>query len=195
MTREARTSGAEQLAGLPNFRQVMGQFVTGLSVVTSVAGDGRPLGCTVSAFCPLSETPPLVLVCIGRERAICSDLAMGPGYAVNILRADHGDVARTFADPTADRFTGLSTTSGRHGIPLLDDAIAQIQCDRERVVDGGDHLIVIGRVAAAEVRHGMPLLYSAGAFVDPRGAGLVLGHRNGVHPRGAPPAWPTGVAR
>jgi flavin reductase (DIM6/NTAB) family NADH-FMN oxidoreductase RutF len=172
----------------------MGQFVTGLTVVTTVGRDGRPLGCTVSAFCPLSEEPPLVLVCIGRQRAICADLATGPGYAVNILRADHGELARTFADPAADRFTGLSTTSGEHGIPLLDDAIARIQCNRERVLDGGDHLIVIGSVVTADVGGGVPLLYSAGAFVDPTRTGLALGRRDVVPHQAVPPVT-TAAAR
>lgn len=165
----------------------MGQFVTGLTVVTTVDDDGLPRGCTVSAFCPLSEEPPLVLVCIGRQRAICAELAHGPGYAVNILRADHGELARAFANPFADRFTGLPTTPGRHGIPLLDDAIARIECDLERVHDGGDHLIVIGRVVTADVAGGPPLLYSAGSFVDPTHTGLALGRRDTVPRPAAPP--------
>jgi flavin reductase (DIM6/NTAB) family NADH-FMN oxidoreductase RutF len=146
-------------------RHAMGQFVTGVTVVTTVLPDGSPAGCTVNAFCSVSEEPPLVLICIGRTRFMHDALVKSPGYVVNILRADQAAVARRFATAGADRFTDLPTRPGRHGIPLLNDAVAAMECDRTQVMDGGDHAIVLGAVRRLEVTGGSPLLYAQGKIL------------------------------
>ncbi|MCU1682025.1 MAG: flavin reductase domain protein FMN-binding protein [Amycolatopsis sp.] len=147
-------------------RRAMGQFATGVTVITTVTGDGQPAGCTVSAFSSLSLDPPLVLVCIDRRRAMHQHLTAGSGFGVNVLRTDQRELAVRFAGRGDDRFAGLRTTPGRHGIPLIDGAIAQIQCDLHAVLDGGDHAIVVGRVRQLATREGDPLLYAQGAFLD-----------------------------
>ncbi|SFL39497.1 flavin reductase family protein [Geodermatophilus ruber] len=147
-------------------RRAMGQFATGVTVITTVTEGSAPAGCTVNAFTSLSLDPPLVLVCIGRGRAMHPLLTEGPGYAVNVLAADQEPLAGTFARPGPDRFAGVAVRSGRHGVPLLEGAIAHIECDRYGVLDGGDHAIVVGRVRDLHVGDGEPLLYSQGAFLD-----------------------------
>jgi flavin reductase (DIM6/NTAB) family NADH-FMN oxidoreductase RutF len=147
-------------------RRAMGQFATGVTVITGVDGDGDPVGCTVSAFCSLSLDPPLVLACIGRGRGVHGPLSEGPGYAVNVLARSQREIAYAFARPGHDRFAGLPVREGRHGIPLIEGALAQIQCDRYSVLDGGDHAIVVGRVRQVDLTEGEPLLYSQGAFLD-----------------------------
>ncbi|MCU1604343.1 MAG: flavin reductase domain protein FMN-binding protein [Modestobacter sp.] len=147
-------------------RRAMGQFATGVTVITTVTGDAEPVGCTVSAFSSLSLDPPLVLVCIGRDRGVHGPLSAGPGYSVNVLARSQREIAYAFARPGHDRFAGLPVREGRHGIPLIEGALAQIQCDRYGVLDGGDHVIVVGRVRQVEVAPGEPLLYSQGAFLD-----------------------------
>ena len=147
-------------------RRAMGQFATGVTVITTVTGDAEPVGCTVSAFSSLSLDPPLVLVCIGRDRGVHGPLSAGPGYSVNVLARSQREIAYAFARPGHDRFAGLPVREGRHGIPLIEGALAQIQCDRYSVLDGGDHAIVVGRVRQVEVAPGEPLLYSQGAFLD-----------------------------
>ncbi|WP_328610647.1 flavin reductase family protein [Amycolatopsis sp. NBC_00345] len=149
-----------------SMRRAMGQFATGVTVLTTVTGEGRPAGCTVSAFSSLSLDPPLVLACIDRGRAMHEHLTTAPGYVVNVLRTDQRELAVRFAGRGADRFAGLRTRPGRHGIPLIDGAIAQIQCDPHAVLDGGDHAIVVGRVRALATHAGDPLLYAQGAFLD-----------------------------
>jgi flavin reductase (DIM6/NTAB) family NADH-FMN oxidoreductase RutF len=95
-------------------------------------------------------------------------LHSAPGYAVNILRADQEDVARRFsAAAETNRFAGLATIPGRYGIPLLAEAVASIECDHSRIVDGGDHSIMIGAVSAMVVAGGAPLLYVHGRVFDP----------------------------
>ena len=160
MSREISINGARRAR--PLLRVATGQFPTGVTVVTTVLGDGSPAGCTVSSFCAVSEDPPLVLVCIGRERFMHDALVSAPGYTVNILRADQADVARLFATTGAERFSKLPTRPGHHDIPFLPAAIASIECDLERIVDGGDHIIVLGAVRHVRVGGGEPLLYSGG---------------------------------
>ena len=151
---------------MASMRRAMGQFATGVTIITTVTGEGQPAGCTVSAFSSLSLDPPLVLVCIDQGRLMHEQLTGAPGYIVNVLRTDQRDLAVRFAGRGEDRFNGLRTTAGRHGIPLIDGAIAHIQCDLHSVLDGGDHAIVVGRVRALATQAGDPLLYAQGAFLD-----------------------------
>jgi flavin reductase (DIM6/NTAB) family NADH-FMN oxidoreductase RutF len=147
-------------------RRATGHFATGITVTTAVTPAGEPVGCTISAFCSLSLQPPLVLVCIGKGRYMHDILTSGPGYAVNVLRADQGWLANIFARPSQDRFSGVAHRMGQHGIPLLDGAIAHIECDRQAVYDGGDHAIVLGHVRGLAIAEGDPLMCSRGTFVD-----------------------------
>lgn len=147
-------------------RLAMSQFATGVTVVTTVAPTGDPAGCTVSAFSSLSLDPPLVLVCIGQERSIHAVLRDGPGFAVNILTVEQRAVAYSFAKGDHDRFAATASLDGRHGIPLIQDALAHIQCDLHALLDGGDHTIVVGRVRQVDLGEGEPLIYHHGNFLD-----------------------------
>jgi len=163
ITRGHPTTAAPDAASM---RRAMGQFASGVTVITTVTADREPAGCTVSAFSSLSLDPPLVLACIDRGRYLHQLLGTAPGFAVNVLRSDQGELALTFARPGADRFAGVISCLGRHGAPLLDGAIAHIECDREALLDGGDHTIVVGRVRGLATHDGEPLIYTRGAFLD-----------------------------
>ena len=147
-------------------RRALGQFATGVTVITTVSPAGEPAGCTVSAFCSLSLDPPLVLVCIDKARAMHQLLSTAPGYVVNVLHADQQDLALRFARSGGDRFSGLSLHYGRHDIPHIGGAIAHLECDRHAVLDGGDHAIVLGRIQGLAVHDGEPLLYARGTFLN-----------------------------
>lgn len=147
-------------------REAMGRFATGVTVVTTLDTTGAPAGCTVSAFSSVSLNPPLLLVCVDATRFMHSLLTVGSGFAVNILSADQADVALAFARPSADKFAAVAHHPGRGGVPLLDGAIAHVQCTRHAVFDGGDHAIVLGRVHDIRSSPGEPLLYSRGRFLD-----------------------------
>ncbi|MFC7661468.1 flavin reductase family protein [Pseudonocardia benzenivorans] len=129
----------------------MGQFATGVTVITTTTAAG-PVGATVSAFCSLSLDPPLVLACLGRDRSMHRALSTAPGFGVSILAADQGRLARDFARP-ADRFAGVAHHPGRYG-PHLDGAIAHLDCAVHEIRDGGDHVIILGRVDAVAVHPG-----------------------------------------
>jgi flavin reductase (DIM6/NTAB) family NADH-FMN oxidoreductase RutF len=156
----------DETPGAASMRRAVGQFATGVTIITTVTSEGEPAGCTVSAFSSLSLDPPLVLVCIDQGRVMHQQLTAAPGYVVNVLRTDQRELAVRFAGRGEDRFTGLRTAPGRHGIPLIDGAIAHIQCDLHSVLHGGDHAIIVGRVRALATHAGDPLLYAQGAFLD-----------------------------
>lgn len=146
------------------FRQALGHFATGVTVVTTRDADGKPQGLTVSAFSSLSLDPPLVLVCIGKNVTCYKAFAEGGVFAVNILSAEQELVSRRFASKEPDKFEGVAFRGGLDGAPVLDGAIANIECRIVNSVDGGDHTILVGQVENATVLDEQPLLYYRGGY-------------------------------
>lgn len=146
------------------FRRVMGHFVTGVTVVTALDGE-RPFGITVSALSSVSLDPPLVMVALDRRRFLTPIVRAAGRYAVNILSEDQQALSDCFADapvePGRDAFCGATWQAGKTGLPLIDGAIATLQCSVVQTFSVGDHDLFIGRVDALanESHHAMPLLY------------------------------------
>ena len=172
------------------FRAVMGSFVTGVTVVTTLdAGDGsgqpQPFGTTVNSFTSVSLDPPLVLIAIGRERSIHPVLARTRRFAVNILAEEAQGLSDCFAGaPSAiprSAFCGASWRPSASGMPFLDDALAWVDCETERVIEAGDHTLYLGRVAGLEAsdRRDWPLLYFRRRY-------LRIEHAQAVDLRGKP---------
>ncbi|HEX5015886.1 MAG TPA: flavin reductase family protein [Candidatus Limnocylindrales bacterium] len=146
------------------FRKVMGHFVTGITVVTTLQG-GRPRGITVNALTSVSLDPPLVVVALDRRRFITPSVHETGRYAVNVLSEDQQALSDCFAgaavEPSRDDFCGASWTPGPTGLPLLDGAIATLECTVTETFQAGDHELFVARVDSlgnAEP-HPMPLLY------------------------------------
>jgi flavin reductase (DIM6/NTAB) family NADH-FMN oxidoreductase RutF len=140
------------------FRQAMGHFASGVTVVTTALG-GELYGMTVSSFSSLSLNPPLVLICIDKS-VPCHDMIKDAGcFVVNILEKRQEHLSRRFATTTNDKFKGVAWHSGNLGLPVLANTLAVIECRLRDTLDGGDHAIFIGEVVDAEVREGAPLLY------------------------------------
>ncbi|SFF54613.1 flavin reductase family protein [Blastococcus tunisiensis] len=149
------------------FRHALSQFASGVTVITTgTVGTSTAAGCTVSAFSSLSLDPPLVLACIARGKYMHKQLAEAEHFAVNVLSDHQRDVAMTFARASEDRFAGVPVRAGHDGVPLLQGAVAHLECTRYAVHDGGDHDIVVGRVEQVEVTRGEPLVYAGGHFLD-----------------------------
>jgi 3-hydroxy-9,10-secoandrosta-1,3,5(10)-triene-9,17-dione monooxygenase reductase component len=146
------------------FRTVMGHFVTGVTVVTALDGD-RPFGITVNALSSVSLEPPLVMVALDRRRFLTPIVRVAGKYAVNILSEDQQALSDCFAGaevtPGRDRFCGAPWHAGPLGQPLIDGAIATLECTVVETFSAGDHDLFIGRVEtlANERDHPMPLLY------------------------------------
>jgi len=146
------------------FRRVMGHFVTGVTVVTAL-DDGRPFGITVNALSSVSLDPPLVMVALDRRRFLTPIVRAAGRYAVNILSEDQQALSDCFAgapvEPGREAFCGAAWHSGETGLPLVDGAIATLECTVAQTFSAGDHDLFIGRVdALGNGQHGsMPLLY------------------------------------
>lgn len=145
------------------FRNTMGLFATGVTVITARAGE-ETRGMTANAVTSVSLDPLLLLVCVDRQARMAGVIVEAGRFAVNILRADQEQLSRHFSgrpqDGVEPRLVELA------GAPVLADSMASLVCAVERVLDGGDHLIVIGRVEALRRAEGAdePLLYFRGRY-------------------------------
>jgi flavin reductase (DIM6/NTAB) family NADH-FMN oxidoreductase RutF len=146
------------------FRAALSHFGSGVTVVTAKAADGTPRGLTVSAFSSVSLEPPLILVCIEHRASLHDLLKQGEYFAVNILAEDQEVISRRFASRDPDRFSGVGYSSGTTGAPLLDAALAHLECHKTQAYDGGDHTIFLGEVESTTTKEGKPLIYFRGGY-------------------------------
>jgi 3-hydroxy-9,10-secoandrosta-1,3,5(10)-triene-9,17-dione monooxygenase reductase component len=146
------------------FRQVLGHFPTGVTVVTG-AHEGTPVGLAVGSFCSVSLDPPLVAFFPSRTSSSWPKIAEAGSFCVNILGDDQEDVSRRFATPGADKFHGLGWEAAASGAPILDGVLAWIDCRIHEVVDAGDHHCVFGLVEDLEAAGGSgPLIFYRGGY-------------------------------
>lgn len=149
------------------FRSVLGRFASGITVVTARDADDTDCGMTVSAFCSVSLTPPLVLVCVDRAASMHGMLLETAHFAVNILAAHQEPLSRRFSGTDEHkRFDGVGYTRGLTGVALLDDALAHIECRRVANHPAGDHTVIIGEVETALAHSHRPLLYYRGGYAQ-----------------------------
>jgi 3-hydroxy-9,10-secoandrosta-1,3,5(10)-triene-9,17-dione monooxygenase reductase component len=146
------------------FRQVLGHFATGVTVVTGRA-DGAPLGLAVNSFTSVSLDPPLVAFCVATRSGTWPRLRPGGAFCVNILAEDQEVLARAFAAHGLDRFEGVGWRPAPSGAPVLSGALAWVDCTVEAEHGAGDHLIVVGRVREIDLEHeGRPLVFYRGGY-------------------------------
>ncbi|MCG5239696.1 flavin reductase family protein [Azospirillum doebereinerae] len=148
------------------FRSALGCFATGIAVVTTIAPDGLPLGVTVNSFSSVSLDPPLVQFCLGRAAMSFEAFTTAPSFAVNILADDQEDLSARFSRrDLQERWAGVAVETWDTGVPILSGCLASLECDRAHLFDGGDHVIVVGRVRRLASREdGAPLLYVRGRY-------------------------------
>lgn len=147
------------------FRDALGQFATGVTVVTARDAQGQPQGMTVSSFNSVSLNPPLVLWSLARSAGNFAVLAQCSHYAIHVLAADQMELAMQFAQRGVDRFAGVAWTPNVHGVPLLQGALATFECQSRSHYDEGDHVIMVGQVLACRhIAQGAPLLYHRGVM-------------------------------
>jgi flavin reductase (DIM6/NTAB) family NADH-FMN oxidoreductase RutF len=144
-------------------RKIMGQFATGVTVVTT-GGKAGTHGLTANAVASLSLNPPLVLVAVEKQAHSLEYLRANRCFAVNILRLEQENVSRRFATPGPKDFTGLDVSSAVTASPILTDCLAYVDCVVVDILPGGDHEIFVGEIVAGEVNGGDPLLYFSGKY-------------------------------
>ena len=148
-----------------HFRDVLGSYPTGVCVVTSVAETGERWGLAVGSFSSISLDPPLVGFLPDKRSRSWEQIATTGRFCVNVLASEQLNACRRFASRHSDKFDGVAHGTSPGGLPLLDGALAWIECDIERVVEIGDHLLVVGAVQAMERRaEGSPLIFYRGDY-------------------------------
>jgi flavin reductase (DIM6/NTAB) family NADH-FMN oxidoreductase RutF len=147
-----------------HFRQLLGHFATGVTILTVTTPAGRPLGMTANTLVSVSLRPPLISVCVDRTADIHDAILQADEFAVNLLSSPQETLARRFADQHEDRFDGVGYSLSPEGLLLLDGALAYIECERQAEYPAGDHTIVVARVIGGATAEGRPLLYYRGGY-------------------------------
>ncbi|ATP49618.1 flavin oxidoreductase [Pseudomonas putida] len=146
------------------FRRALGNFATGVTVVTAAGASGRKVGVTANSFNSVSLEPALILWSIDKRSTSHEVFEEASHFAVNILAADQIELSNNFARPKDDRFAGIDYQQGAGDAPLLADCSARFQCEKFQQLDGGDHWILVGKVVAFDDFGRSPLLYHQGAY-------------------------------
>jgi flavin reductase (DIM6/NTAB) family NADH-FMN oxidoreductase RutF len=159
------TSSTGSRTAVPDevFRDVIGRFASGVTVITTTA-DGADHGTTASAVSSLSMNPPMLLICLNKTSDTQAAILRSGAFAVNILAEDQGQVAYQFAKKGQDKFAGVGLVRGRSGIPLVENALAHLECEVDETVTGGTHTVFLARVKEAAGKEGAPLTYFRGRF-------------------------------
>lgn len=146
-------------------RDAMGTFATGVTVVTSLGDNGEPVGLTANSFTSVSLDPPLLLVCPARSASTTEALESCEHFAVNILRSEQEHISTLFATKGTDRFSEIEFDTSENGVPIIHDALANFECRTHALHEGGDHLILIGKITRARFTSDHePLLYYQGRY-------------------------------
>jgi 3-hydroxy-9,10-secoandrosta-1,3,5(10)-triene-9,17-dione monooxygenase reductase component len=163
----ASSNGAREFEpDAQRFRQVMGHFATGVTVITGLH-EGQPVGFACQAFAALSLDPPLVLFCPAKSSGTWPRIARIGELGVNVLSAGQRDLARRFGVTAADKFAGVDWSAAPNGAPLLAGVLTWACCTVETVLEAGDHFVVTARVTAlGDSVPGQPLLFYRGRFSD-----------------------------
>jgi flavin reductase (DIM6/NTAB) family NADH-FMN oxidoreductase RutF len=146
------------------FRRACGRFATGVAIASVLDAEGTPHGLTVNSFSSVSLEPPLILVCVGHAVTSIDYFRQSRHFGINVLADDQRDLSERFARKGEDRFDGLQWRLGQSGVPLLEGALAVMECCLQRRVTAGDHDIFIAEMTHAEVSEGAPLIYYAGGY-------------------------------
>ena len=146
------------------FRTVLGQFCTGVTIITTI-DDGEPVGFACQSFAALSLEPPLVLFCPTKTSRSWAAIERSGVFCVNVLAEEQQSTCARFGSREPDKFAGIDWTASPLGSPILTGSLAHVDCSLESVHDGGDHWVVFGRVSSlSEIREERPLLFYRGQY-------------------------------
>src|SRR6266478_6150127 len=147
-----------------DFRNALGTFATGVTIITAAAADGKPYGLTCNSFASVSLNPPLVLWSLGMFSQGLTIFQNASHFAVNVLGASQQTLASKFANSSGDKFAGVNWTPGLGNAPVLVDSVANFQCRAASRYYGGDHVIFLGAVEAYAYNRREPLLFARGGY-------------------------------
>ena len=167
---DSASTGKNNIVGAPaahrDFRDALGRFATGVTVISSCDQAGRPFGITVNSFSSVSLEPPLILWCLERSTFIADRFLNCRHFAVNVLAATQKDIALRFAATDDNKFNDVQTFAGLNDLPLIHGALAHFECSLEQTYPGGDHAILLGRVERFSKADGNPLIFHRGLLAE-----------------------------
>ncbi|MGV2166034.1 flavin reductase family protein [Agrobacterium sp. 16-172Ci] len=155
-------------------RDAFGAFVTGVTIVTTRDEAGKPVGFTANSFTSVSLDPPLLLICLARTSRNFATMTGAKNFAVNILSEGQKDLSNTFARPVEDRFAAAIWSDAPAGSPVFADVAAWFECSMQKVIEAGDHVILLGRIDAFENSGLNGLGYARGGYFTPTLAAKAL---------------------
>ncbi len=147
-----------------DFRNALGTYATGVTIITAAGADGKPVGITCNSFASVSLNPPLVLWSLVLYSSSLSAFQNASHFAVNVLESGQQALANKFAKSSDDKFTGVDWIPGLGGAPLLRESVANFQCRAANRYYGGDHVIFLGAVEAYAYNGNEPLLFARGGY-------------------------------
>jgi flavin reductase (DIM6/NTAB) family NADH-FMN oxidoreductase RutF len=147
-----------------DFRNALGTYATGVTIITAVGTNGKPYGLTCNSFASVSLNPPLVLWSLGMFSQGLSTFQNASHFAVNVLGVSQQALATKFAKSSEDKFAGVEWTAGLGNAPVLADSVASFQCRAASRYYGGDHVIFLGAVEAYAYNRQEPLLFAHGGY-------------------------------
>ena len=146
------------------FRTALGDYATGVTIITAVDAAGEAIGLTANSFTSVSLDPPLVLWSIDRNSPLFDDFMQAGHYAVHVLRRDQQKLAHNFSDDDDARFAEIDYEIGIAGLPLLTSYSALFQCEVSSRYTEGDHVILVGHVIGVDCESTEPLLFHNGKY-------------------------------
>ena len=149
---------------MKSLRQCLGQFATGVTVITCTSRDGEPCGITANSLSSVSLDPPLVLWNIAKTTISLRAYLDAPHFAVHVLKTSQQDVSVHFAQSCGGLFDDIDFQSSDDGVPLLADCLARLECSTSDIYEAGDHYIIVGRVERYSTYDGEPLLFYGGDY-------------------------------
>src|SRR6266478_895867 len=147
-----------------DFRNALGTYATGVTIITAVASDGKPFGITCNSFASVSLNPPLVLWSLGMFSQGLGTFQSASHFTVNVLGASQQALANKFAKSSEDKFAGVQWTPGLGKAPILADSVANFQCRAANRYYGGDHVFFLGAVEAYAYNRKEPLLFAHSGY-------------------------------
>jgi flavin reductase (DIM6/NTAB) family NADH-FMN oxidoreductase RutF len=146
------------------FRNALGTYATGVTIITAAGSDGKPYGLTCNSSASVSLNPPLVLWSLVRYSSSLNAFQNATHFAVNVLGASQQALANKFAKSSDEKFAGVDWSAGLGNAPLLKESVANFQCRSVNRYYGGDHVIFLGAVEAYSYNHSEPLLFARGGY-------------------------------
>lgn len=146
------------------FRNALGTFATGITVVTTYTSNNTPVGVTVNSFASVSLDPKLVLFSLKNDSSLNTLFTEAQGFCINVLSHQQEDISNLFASSKDDKFAHVDWQSGQGLFPQLENCLATFQCQKAQQIAGGDHTIYLGEVKTFTHQEGTPLLYFNGSY-------------------------------